>query len=388
MKAKHTVGILAAFLSISSLPLMAEEVPADEGNGVQALVEEAQRMARNWAERLRERKDEDSRPSTYMGVVIEPVPDVLRDYIDLPKGVGLLFSHIAPESPAARAGLEDNDIIVTFDGQLIVNYSQLATLIDLRGPGEPIPMTILRKGEEMELTVTLEKRVAGAGRQSSAPRAPAVPGLPDLPALPDPLTGEEVGAFMERIEEWIPGSVSVHIDENQQVHVDLGELRENLHDLRAKLKGMNAPEAVPEIRREYGDLGARTTIVHVQDRNVNYSSDQGKLVLTSSEAGRQAMVWDASGELIYQGPLPEQYEGTLPETAVELIEAYEQSRRKLKLEDHAESLEIKLKDTGGDPLTRLPHPEISLTLGIGQAHTARQAHEWTRFPDRYPPVGC
>lgn len=354
MKAKHTVGILAAFLSIGSLPLMAEEVPADEGNGVQALVEEAQRMAREWAERLRDWKEEDSRPGTYMGVVIEPVPDVLRDYIDLPKGVGLLFVHIAPESPAARAGLKDNDIIVTFDGQLIVNYSQLATLIDLRGPGEPIPMTILRKGEEMELTVTLEERVQGSGKQSAVPRAPTVPRLPDLPALPDAPTGEEVGAYMERIEEWIPGSVGVLIDENEQVHVDLSELRESLGDLRAKLQGVKAPGGVPEIRREYGDLGARTTIVHVQDRNVNYRSDQGKLVLTSSEAGQQAMVWDASGELIYQGPLPEQYEGNLPPAAVELIKAYEQSRRKLKLEEKAENLEIKLKETGGDPLTWLP----------------------------------
>lgn len=336
------IPLFAVFLSFG-VPgfLLADEAP-EENENLDALVSEAQRMARDWAQRIREWSDEGESRTTYLGVVIESVPDVLRDYIDLPKGVGLLFSRIAADSPAERAGLRDNDIIVMFDDQLVVNYSQLSTLIDLKGPGAEVPLQILRKGEEMHLTVVLEERVRKGGGY-------AVPDVPEPPELPD---ADEMGVFMERIEEWIPGSVKVLIDENEQVHVDLDDLKEDLEDLKLKVHRITRSSSpAPEIVREYGDLGARRTVVHVKDRTVNYRNEDGKLVIQSSDAGQRAMVWDKGGQLIYSGNLPDDYAESLPREAARLIQSYYQSQEKLQLEANGEQLEIRLNEDNAVPVT-------------------------------------
>jgi membrane-associated protease RseP (regulator of RpoE activity) len=335
-------------LLLGSTFLSAEEEKGMDPQKIETIVAEAQRMAEDWASRIRGWSSEKDQSTTYMGIVIESVPDVLRDYIDLPKGVGLLLTKIAAEGPAAKAGLEDNDILVSFGGQLIINFSQLSTLIDLQGPGAEVPVKVLRKGEEMEFTVTLEERIRRGGRFIP----PSAPDVPDVPEIPD---ADDLGMFMEQIEEWVPGSVSVFIDENEKVHVDLDDLKENLQDLRVKVErlkqGLGGPDG--EIRREFGEFGARTSIVRVEDSNVNYTSNDGKLVLTSSEAGQQAMVWDADGTLIYQGALPEDFEGELPPKAVELIRAYNASREKLKLDTNGNSIDIQLNEDTIEPLTLL-----------------------------------
>lgn len=336
----------AAMLLPGSLPAAAEDEPGIESEKIETLVAEAQRMAQDWAARIRDMTSQESKTTTYMGIVIEPVPDVLRDYIDLPKGVGLLLPRIAKDGPAEKAGLQDNDILVSFGGQLVINFSQLSTLIDLQGPGAEVPVKVLRKGEELEFTVILEERV----RRGGGFVAPGAPEPPEPPEIPD---ADDVGRFMEQIEEWLPGSVSVFVDENEQVHVDLDDLKENLHDLRAKVERLKQglDEETGQIRREYGDHGARTSIVHVEDRNVNYTSKEGKLVLTSSGAGQRAMVWDADGTLIYEGELPEDIDGELPPKAAKLIRAYNASRDKLKLPSNGNSIEIQLNEEAIEPLT-------------------------------------
>jgi membrane-associated protease RseP (regulator of RpoE activity) len=342
------LGVLGWVASPGGLAA-ADEVSQSEV--IQQAVREAQQVAKEWASRLQEWKSGETRSTTYMGVVIESIPDVLRDYIELPRGVGLLLTRVAKDGPADKAGLVDNDILVNFDNQLVVNYSQLSTLIELKGPGATVPVKVLRKGKEMEFQVTLEERVR-KGVQIMPPEPPSppeVPEVPDLPGVPDP---EKVGAWMEKVDEWIPGSVRVFIDQDEQVHVDLQALKEDMQDLQDKLKHIRVlQEDVPGLVKEYGDLGARTTIVHVADRNINYASKEGKVALTSSAGGRHAAVWDEAGNLIYEGVLPDDYASKLPDKAVRLIRSLEESGGKLKLDTSGQQLEIRLNEEQGEPLT-------------------------------------
>ena len=317
-------------------------------------VKEAQELAQEWAVRVQEWKSNEAKPTTYMGVVIESVPEVLRDYIDLPKGVGLLLVRVSKDGPAAKAGLQDNDILVEFDGQLVINYSQLSTLIDMKGADATVPVKILRKGEEMMFDITLEERIR-KGARFIAPDAPDIPDVPDVPdvpgvgAIPDP---EHLGVWVGKIDEWVPGSVRVFIDENEEVHVDLQELKDNLDDLENKLQYIHILKSdIPGLVKEHGDMGARTTVVRIADKTINYSSKEGKVALTSSEAGQNAMVWDAEGKLIYEGDVPEDYDTVLPEKAVRLIKALQDSREKLHLGKEEKQIEIKLNQEDLEPVT-------------------------------------
>lgn len=353
--------VVFSFSMIS--PGLAGGEPQEEKSvEIEALVEEARRMASHWADEIREMRSGGSKKTTYMGVSVESVPRVLRDYIDLPDGIGLLLPRIATGGPADKAGLKDNDILVTFGGQLMVNFSQLSTLIELKGPGAEVPVKVLRKGEEMDFSITLEERTRNGGRFP----VPEAPELPEVPDIPD---SDEMGRYLESIEEWIPGSVTVYVDEREQVHVELDDLKENIEDLRAKVRSLKDGilEEHQQITREYGDFGARKSIVHVADRNVNYSSRDGKMVLTSEPGGgEQVMIWNASGKLIYQGDLPQDYAGKLPQQAVKLIRAYEASRDQLQLDEDLENFEIHLDEESIEPMTHIdfrgPRPGNMISL--------------------------
>ena len=346
----------AVFLFAASASRAAEEEEMKTEEIINHAVQEAREAAKEWANRVQEWKSSEAKPTTYMGIVIESVPEVLRDYIDLPKGVGLLLVRISQDGPAAKAGLQDNDILVEFDSQLVINYSQLSTLLEMKGPGATVPVKILRKGEEMIFDVTLEQRMR-KGARLIAPEVPDLPDIPDVPdvpgvgAIPDP---EQIGVWVGKIDEWVPGSVRVFVDENEEVHVDLQELKENLEDLETKLQHIHIlKNDVPGLVTEHGNMGARTTVVRIADKNINYTSKDGKVVLTSSEAGQTAMVWDADGELIYEGDIPENYESALPEKAARLIKALRDSRETLHLGKDKQHIEIQLNKEDVEPITWL-----------------------------------
>ena len=63
---------------------------------------------------------------------------------------------ILPNSPAARAGLAERDIITKLNGEEITRRRSLASLIGKFQAGETIRLTILRGGQEQEISVTLE----------------------------------------------------------------------------------------------------------------------------------------------------------------------------------------------------------------------------------------
>jgi len=89
-----------------------------------------------------------------LGTTFAPIPDAIREQLDLPDGVGLLVDSVEPGSPAAAAGLKRFDILTRFNDQIVCNADQLATLIKLRKPG-PVPLTVLRGGRERKIPVIL-----------------------------------------------------------------------------------------------------------------------------------------------------------------------------------------------------------------------------------------
>src|SRR6184192_561606 len=50
-------------------------------------------------------------PVTYLGVETSQVPDVVSEQLGLAKGLGLVVEYVAPNSPAASVGIQQNDIL-------------------------------------------------------------------------------------------------------------------------------------------------------------------------------------------------------------------------------------------------------------------------------------
>jgi len=85
---------------------------------------------------------------------------------NLPYGYGALIVRgqqqtdlaIAPGSPADKAGLVENDIILEVNGQKLTEENPLADLIAKHNPGDEVTLKIAHKGQESEVKIVLGKK--------------------------------------------------------------------------------------------------------------------------------------------------------------------------------------------------------------------------------------
>jgi S1-C subfamily serine protease len=71
-------------------------------------------------------------------------------------------SPIVSDSPAAKAGLKDGDVITAIDGQQIDQEHPLDLLLLTHAPGDKVTLTVLRDGNSTSMDVTLGTRPAPA----------------------------------------------------------------------------------------------------------------------------------------------------------------------------------------------------------------------------------
>jgi S1-C subfamily serine protease len=93
---------------------------------------------------------------SFLGVGGQNVPlhrRVVR-YFRLEVETGVLVTNIDPDSPAAKAGVTDGDLIVALDGKPVANIDDLLRLMTDERVGVTIPMTVIRRTEKMDLAVT------------------------------------------------------------------------------------------------------------------------------------------------------------------------------------------------------------------------------------------
>jgi S1-C subfamily serine protease len=74
---------------------------------------------------------------------------------------GALIQEVAPDSPAAKAGIQPGDLVVSVDGNAIANYSEMIAAIRSHQPGDKITVGVVRGGNETTITATLTERPAG-----------------------------------------------------------------------------------------------------------------------------------------------------------------------------------------------------------------------------------
>jgi putative serine protease PepD len=74
---------------------------------------------------------------------------------------GALIQEVAPDSPAAKAGIQPGDLVVSVDGKAIENYSEMIAAIRAHKPGDQVTLKVVRGGSETTITATLTQRPAG-----------------------------------------------------------------------------------------------------------------------------------------------------------------------------------------------------------------------------------
>ncbi|MBK9315317.1 MAG: PDZ domain-containing protein [Acidobacteria bacterium] len=97
----------------------------------------------------------------YIGVFLGDISEERARELQLNEVRGAVVGKVEDDSPAVRAGLIENDVILAFNDQMIQNRSQLYRLIINSSPGAKATLTISRKGSLRTLSIELGQRRVG-----------------------------------------------------------------------------------------------------------------------------------------------------------------------------------------------------------------------------------
>jgi serine protease Do len=93
----------------------------------------------------------------WLGVKIQSITDELADTLGVQDNTGALVASVTTDSPAAKAGIEDGDIILKFDGKDVTSMRGLPRIVAQTPIGKEVEVEILRKGKRMNLRVAVAR---------------------------------------------------------------------------------------------------------------------------------------------------------------------------------------------------------------------------------------
>jgi len=236
---------------------------------------------------------------TYLGVAVRGIDPVLIDHLDLDEGIGLVIETVKDGSPAAKAGLKENDIMVRMEDQLLINPGQLTVLIRREDDGAKVSFEILRKGKRSKLQVILEKR--------------------EIP--------------VRKIFQWIGGGMMPH----GVIPVPRADSRHIEAIIRSEIQAGTDP-FLP---------GGNVKFVHIDPhRNLMLHDDAGSVEMIIDGESKLVVMKDDEGNVIFDGALPG--EGDLPDEVKERLD-----KLNVRLEGDLSDLlmppEIEIRHLQGEP---------------------------------------
>jgi serine protease Do len=113
----------------------------------------------------------------YLGVAVQDLTPALARGLKIDADRGLLVVDVAPDGPAAQAGLQRNDVIVAVDGKPPEDAGHFRNLVAGTAPGSRLRLTILREGRERTVEVTVGEL------PERPPAVAAVRAPPDTPGV-------------------------------------------------------------------------------------------------------------------------------------------------------------------------------------------------------------
>jgi serine protease Do len=94
----------------------------------------------------------------YLGVGLQPVDEDLAPALGIAKDSGELVRTVVPNGPAAKAGIQQGDVIVKVNGQQVTSDQTVSYLVANSKVGARIPVEIIRNGKHGTVYVTLADR--------------------------------------------------------------------------------------------------------------------------------------------------------------------------------------------------------------------------------------
>lgn len=143
MKIKYSIGLLVALILTTGLVIAQQPAPATPPEPPDEPLVNSFSLLTNGG---------------YLGVYAEDInrENMSQYRLSQPRGVGI--TQVVQGSPAEKAGLKKDDVILRLDGENITSVRKLNRLVAEIAPDQSVRVTVSRGGSEQELTATIGKR--------------------------------------------------------------------------------------------------------------------------------------------------------------------------------------------------------------------------------------
>ena len=135
---------------------------------------------------------------TYLGILFGPAVAKAPEKPVPNTTANVVVTHVLPDSPAARAGLKRDDVVILYDGQAVRDCKQFAGLIHDDKPGRTVKLDCLRDGKpltvEAKLTLGPALVLPGVAKPASNQAFPITVAAKPLPDGTMRVTVEYIGA--------------------------------------------------------------------------------------------------------------------------------------------------------------------------------------------------
>jgi len=109
-------------------------------------------------------------PQAWLGVEITDANPSVDSQENLPANLyGALIAGIVPGGPAAKAGLQQGDVITAVDGSTITSSTDLLNRISADAPGQNVELNIWRSGSTKQISLTLGTKPQNINLNSNQP---------------------------------------------------------------------------------------------------------------------------------------------------------------------------------------------------------------------------
>lgn len=264
-----------------------------------------------------------SRPAR-LGIVPGTVPQAVVAQLELSGFPGVLVTRIMPDSPAAKAGLKENDVIVKLGDISLSGPQSVTEALTDKVPGDKVTAVFYRKGKRETADITLdggtlsaEEILAAQGDPRTQPRV--VPSVRRQMAPPAGMAGrsalpQRILDMQQMMDDFLKDSA---IDDSRMDDIiSRMDLTPGAAQMLRSLQGLHQMPMPPMGKVSGGGHSSSS---------VQMSDAKGTIVVSSSsQTGTTVHVTDASGKVLYSGPYNTQEEKeAVPEAVRERLKHIE-----------------------------------------------------------------